>query len=252
MRSFDVRSWAIPALTLICMSLSGCLDAERTYFARQPISLHDLDPHAAAPTDPHSAAPTENTWQVSATDFSWPRFPARLAVARVIVSTQPVAPGAARLMLDPLTPVEKPAWIECLRDIIEVSELYFLQAEDFPRRPLSSTDIANRAAQQNARLCLVFGQSDLGNRSAEVVGTLIDTRSLETIATLRSHAEPSLHGFEVDRPKNRPESDDRHSRPSRQAEESFRQLLHTCVLDLISREQMAAANRTAAPPDTRS
>ena len=164
------------------------------------------------------------------------------------LSVQPVRTGEPRLVFSALRAVEKPPWIESLVDIPEVSELFFLQSTSFSRPLLSATDIADAARAVDANLCLIFAQSDLGDGSARVVGLLMDTRTLQIVATLASAAEPKLRGFEVGRPKNRHEKDIRHQDPRFIADETFRRLTHDCLLELIAREAAATSSARGGEP----
>lgn len=222
------------------MGVGACLDAERVDLARPRVVLPDL----GVPADDQPP----NSYRLRTTDYSWPRFPARVAVARVTLSDQPVPAGEPRLIFSALRPVERPPWIESLIDIPEVSELFFLQPTSFSRAYSSTTDVANAARSVDANLCLIFAQSDLGDESARAVGLLIDTRTLQVVATLTSSVEPKLRGFEVDRPKNRHEKDNRHVDPRFLADEAFRRLMHDCLLDLIVHEAGPTASARRGEP----
>ncbi|UCG33060.1 MAG: hypothetical protein JSU68_00215 [Phycisphaerales bacterium] len=224
------------------VSVAGC-DSERSYSARPVVSFTDLGSGREDydSTDYRIMTADEGAW----------RFPTRVAVARVTVADTACLPDEPRLVFSKVPYAERPAWHECMRDIPEVCEVFFLLRTDFPGKTISLEEMAAVAGRYRARLLLVYAESDLQWGEARVIGVMIDTRTGEILATVAaSDKPPILRGFEMDRPMDRGEDDDRHVDPRYQAALKFRGLVHDCVLELKERQEVEGAVAQADPEFT--
>jgi hypothetical protein len=222
-----LTAWA----AALAASTAGC-HFKRSYSARPVVSFTDLGSEREDydSTDYRITVVQEDAW----------RFPTRVAVARVTVADTACFPDEPRLLFSKVPYAERPAWHECMRDIPEVCEVFFLLRTDFPGRTISLEEMARVAGRYRARLLLLYAESDLQWGEARVIGVLIDTQTGETLATLAASDRPQMfRGFEMDRPMDRPEDDDRHVDPRYQAALKFRELVHDCVLELKERQDAA-------------
>lgn len=204
---------------------AGCRLGKRPYDARPMVTFADL---GARERDR-----AEKGYNISTLDFDAWRFPARMVVTRVTVADTDCLPNQPRLMFLPIEGVACPPWNELIVDLPAVSEVFFLQQTVFPRKEISVKQIARRAARYGARLCLVYSESDLADEGARVIGSLIDTRSLEVVGTISAEYERPERGYETDRPRDRASDDNRHRDSRYLALAEFRSLVHDCLLDLI-------------------
>jgi hypothetical protein len=219
-------------------SPAGC-HVKRSYSARPVVNFTDL------------GSGRENydstDFRITTAEGGARLLPTHVAVARITVADTACLPDEPRLMFSRVRYAERPAWQECMGDIPEVCEVFFLLRTDFPGRTISLEEMALVARRYAARLLLVYAESDLQWGAARVIGVLIDTRTEEILATFAASEKPPMfRGFEVDRPMDRVEDDDRHVDPRYQAELKFRELVHDCVLELIERQEAAGAMAQAS------
>ena len=226
--------WAV-SLVGLALGLTGCF--KRSYDARPVVTFQDL----GSSREDHESS----DYRVSAVDSDSWRFPTRLAVVRVTVTDRACLADQPRLVFSPLTDIERPPWHECLRDIPEVGEVFFLQPTDFPRQAISLSEMAGLAGCYGARLCLIYAESDLARQAARSIGVLMDTRSGQILATLAAGYEPEARGYEVGPPPDRHKDDHRHIDPRYQAALKFRRLVHDCVLELKERQATGAGVRAS-------
>lgn len=212
-------------VSCLMFSCAGCTLPKRPYDARPLVTFADL---GARERDR-----VENGYNISTLDFDGWRFPARMVVARVTVADTDCRPNRPRLVFLPIEGIACPPWNELIVDLPAVSEVFFLQQTVFPRKEISVTQIARRAARYGARLCLVYSESDFADEETRVIGSLIDTRSLEVVATISAEYKRPERGYESDRPRDRASGDNRHTDSRYLALAEFRSMVHDCLLDLI-------------------
>jgi len=223
-RTLRCGLFLLPGVATIALT-SGCDKTVKAFDARPVLTFADLE---TALEDE-----SENTFVLSEAAFPAGRFPMRIAVVRVTVGDTPCLPDTPRLVFVPIEGIDCPPWDDLISNLPAVTEMFFLQAAAFPRKEISIAEITEAAARLGAGLCLIYAESDLQGGAAQVIGVIADAPSNAVVSTLTAKYEPRLYGYELDRPLDRPEGDDRHKDSRYLAGAKFRELVHDCLLALI-------------------
>lgn len=185
-------------------------------------------------------------YRIDAEEAATGGFPTALTVARVQVRDTACLPDERRLEFRSLTGKDGPPWLELAQDMPWIGKVFFLQPTDFPRDDIQARDVVKKAGDFGAGLCLVYAESDLLCGEVRVIGVLYATQTAQPVATITAIEKPRQHGYEIDPPRDQVKEDARGVTPRYRAIESFRLLVHDCVLELIERQGPADTRISAA------
>lgn len=162
-------------------------------------------------------------------------FPASLAIARVtIIGAADKGPEGVAMDMEP--PNDFLPWNSAFDSLRYVSDAFPMHSLDLSGDSPTSARLCSAARRLSARICLVYGVTDLSPSQSRVRGVIFDAQTGIPLARLQAQVVAPDEGSVAPEP-DQVEDDLSHYDPRVLADLSFSRLVFECIRELKQRDQ---------------
>lgn len=241
--------WSFAAVFIGLGVTSGCEKPEPPPVAYMGPTLASADLGLAQPVDVES-----NAFVILEAAASKGRFPAGLAVLRLdqpnplFVCDDHLFVAERGWEISTLKEEEACYWNGLLKTVPHARAVYVMDRRSIVSPDCDLEQVIQAVKRLNIELCLVYGPRMVPDDCAGFAGVIIDVQTGDHLAYVQSEA--GIFDFEPPRP-DRPKHDRSHQDVNYIAARRFEREVRNCILEMIARDQPAAATQPSPWRDSK-